>query len=158
MLFMVLMMGSLSVWTFSLLCSFSLCFSGLIKGAGVLPNDSLNASVGTSVTFSTTLTAQEGEFILIDWKFKDSTIIYFNEEINITSGYEGRVNISMNTGSLELRNLAVNDSGQYRVIIFQRRQNSQEGATILNVYGELTMNLLGQTLFLGERSSQKHFE
>lgn len=122
----------------------------------MLPNDSLNASVGTSVTFSTTLTAQEGEFLLIDWKFKDSTIIYFNEETNITSGYEGRVNISMNTGSLELRNLAVNDSGQYRVIILPRGQPSREGATILNVYGELF--LLGQTLFLGEMSSKKPCE
>lgn len=99
----------------------------------MLPYDSLNASVGMSVTFSTTLT---GEFVLIDWKFKDSTIIHFNEEITIASGYEGKVNISMNTGALELRNLAVNDSGQYRVIITPRKQSSQEGAATLNVYGE----------------------
>lgn len=134
---MALMISGLSVWTFSLLCSsFSLCFSGLIKGEGVLPNDSLNASVGMSVNFSTTLTAQEAPFTVIDWKFKDATIIYFNELIEITPGYEGKVNISMSTGSLELRNLTVNDSGRYRLIITPRKQSSREGATTLNVYGE----------------------
>lgn len=110
----------------------------------MLPNDSLNASVGMSVTLSTTLTAQQAPFTIIDWKFKDTTIIYFNEEINITPGYEGKVNISLNTGSLELRNLAVNDSGRYRVIITPRKQPSLEGATTLNVYGEQTLNLSGQ--------------
>lgn len=101
----------------------------------MLPNDSLNTSVGASVTFSTTFTAQDGPFILIDWKFKGSTIIYFNEVIQITPGYEGKVNISMSTGSLELRHLAVNDSGPYRVIITPRQQSAREGATTLNVYG-----------------------
>lgn len=102
----------------------------------MLPNDSLNASVGTSVNFSTTLTAQEAPFILIDWKFKGSTIIFYNEVTEVAPGYEGRVNISISTGSLELRNLTVRDSGQYRVIIIPRAQPSQEGTTTLNVYGE----------------------
>lgn len=102
----------------------------------MLPHDSLNASVGMSVTFSTTLTAQEAPFSLIDWKFNGTTIIYFNEVINTTPGYEGKVNISMDTGSLELRNLTVNDSGKYRVIIAPKQQSPREGATTLNVYGE----------------------
>lgn len=102
----------------------------------MLPNDSLNASVGMSVTFSTTLTAQEAPFTVIDWKFKDTTIIYFNEAIVVTPEYKDKANITMNTGSLELRDLTVNDSGQYRVIITPRKQSSREGATTLNVYGE----------------------
>lgn len=101
----------------------------------MLPNDSLNASLGMTVTFTTTVTAQEAPFILIDWKFNDETIIYFNDIINIQPGYKDKANISMYTGSLELRNLAVNDSGRYRVIITQRGQSSQEGTTTLNVYG-----------------------
>eukprot|EP00066_Takifugu_rubripes_P014985 XP_011604251.1 PREDICTED: carcinoembryonic antigen-related cell adhesion molecule 8-like isoform X1 [Takifugu rubripes] len=118
----------------ALFCIIPVAFTGLIKGEGVLPHDSLNASVGMSVTFSTTLTAQEGPFILIEWKFNGTKIIYFNEVINTTPGYEGKVNISMDTGSLELRNLTVNDSGQYMVIILPKQQSTQIGTTTLNVY------------------------
>lgn len=102
----------------------------------MLPYDSLNTSVGMSVNFSTTLTAQEAPFTVIDWKFKGTTIIYFNEVMATTPGYEGRVNISMDTGSLVLRKLTVNDSGQYSLIITPRKQPSQEGTATLNVYGE----------------------
>lgn len=101
----------------------------------MLPNDSLNASSGASVTFSTTLPPQEAAFTLIDWKFNDKTIIFFNEITQTKPGYEDKVNISLSTGALELRNLAVNDSGQYRVIIIPRKQSSQEGVTTLYVYG-----------------------
>ncbi|XP_056902037.1 carcinoembryonic antigen-related cell adhesion molecule 6-like isoform X2 [Takifugu flavidus] len=118
----------------ALFCIIPVAFTGLIKGEGVLPHDSLNASVGMSVTFSTTVTPQEAPFSIIDWKFNGTTIIFFNEVINTTPGYEGKVNISMDTASLELRNLTVNDSGQYSVIIVPRQQSAREGATTLNVY------------------------
>lgn len=98
----------------------------------MLPDDSLNATLGASVTFSTT---QTGPFTVIDWKFNGQTIIFFNEMIQITPGYENKVNVSLSTGAMELRNLLVNDSGQYRVIITPRQQSSQEGAITLNVYG-----------------------
>lgn len=113
----------------------SLCFSDVIKGEGVLPNDSLNASSGASVTFSTTLPPQEAPFTLIDWRFNEKTIIFFNDITVIGPGYEGRVNLSLFNGALELRNLTVNDSGQYRVIITPKQQAAQEGTTRLNVYG-----------------------
>lgn len=99
----------------------------------MLPYDSLNASLGATVTFSTTLPPQE--FAVIDWKFNDKTIVFFNNIIQITPGYEDKVNISLSIGSLELRNLTVNDSGQYRVIVSPRNQSTQEGAATLNVYG-----------------------
>uniref|UniRef100_H3BWM4 Ig-like domain-containing protein n=1 Tax=Tetraodon nigroviridis TaxID=99883 RepID=H3BWM4_TETNG len=47
--------------------------------------------------------------------------------------YENRANISA-SGSLELRNLTVGDSGQYTVIISPRQQPTQQGAATLNVY------------------------
>lgn len=111
------------------------CFSGVIKGEGVLPDDSLNATLGASVTFSTTVPPQAAPFALIDWKFNDKTIIFFNENIQITPGYEDKVNVSLSTGALELTDLLLNDSGRYRVIITPRQQSSQEGAITLNVYG-----------------------
>lgn len=101
----------------------------------MLPDDSLNASLGASVMFSTTVPPQGPPLTLIDWKFNGKTIIFFNEIIMITPGYEDKANISLLTGALELRNLTVNDSGQYRVIITPRQQPSQEGAATLNVYG-----------------------
>lgn len=101
----------------------------------MLPNDSLNASLGASITFSPTLPPQEVPFLLIDWKFNGKTIIFFNVMTTITPGYEDKANISLSTGSLELRNLALNDSGQYRVIISSKQQPTQEGAATLNVYG-----------------------
>lgn len=101
----------------------------------MLPDDSLNATLGASVTFSTTIPPQTAPFTLIDWKFKDQTIIFFNENIQITPGYEDKVNVSLSTGAMELRNLFVNDSGQYRVIVTPRQQSSQEGAITLNIYG-----------------------
>lgn len=101
----------------------------------MLPNDSLNASSGASVTLSTTLPPQEAPFTLIEWKFNDKTIIFFNVITQTEPGYEDKVNISLSTGALELRNLAINDSGQYRVIIIPGKQSSQEGATTLYVYG-----------------------
>lgn len=111
-------------------------FSGVIRGEGVLTNDSLNATLGASVTFSTTFPPQEEPFTLIDWRFNDKTIILFNEITYIEPGYEDKANLSFSTGSLELRNLTVGDSGQYKVIISPKRQPAQEGAATLNVYGE----------------------
>lgn len=101
----------------------------------MLPHDSLNATLGASVTFSTTIPQQEEPFTLIDWKFNGKTIIFFNEKIEITPGYEDKANISLSTGAMELRNLSVNDGGQYRVIITPRLQPALEGTTTLNVYG-----------------------
>lgn len=125
----------------------SLCFSGVIKGEGVLPDDSLNATLGASVTFSTTILPQTAPFTLIDWKFNGRTIIVFNEIVIITPGYEDKVNVSLSTGAMELRNLFLNDSGQYRVIITPRQQSSQEGAITLNVYGGWTWHVLQLLLF-----------
>lgn len=101
----------------------------------MLPDDSLNATLGASVTFSTTVPPQAAPLKLIDWKFIDRTIIFFNEIIQISPGYEDKVNVSLSNGAMELRNLFVNDSGRYRVIITPNQQSSQEGAITLNVYG-----------------------
>lgn len=112
----------------------SAVFPGLVKG-GVLPHDFLTATFGGSVTFATTFTPQEDQFIIIDWKLNGTTIIFYNEGLQPQPGYEDRANISLSTGALELRSLALNDSGQYRVILTMRGQPSEEGATTLNVYG-----------------------
>lgn len=112
----------------------------------MLPNDSLNASSGASVTFSTSFPPQQTSFTTIDWKFERKTIIFFNEITKPGPGYEDRANISLSTGSLELRNLSVNDSGQYSVVISPRQQASQEGSATLNVYGEYTAHVVSTVI------------
>ncbi|XP_044064756.1 carcinoembryonic antigen-related cell adhesion molecule 5-like isoform X1 [Siniperca chuatsi] len=117
-----------------LLCIVSVAFTGLTKGAGVLPDGPLNATVGQTVTFITTLTPPEKPFVTMGWKFGDRDIITFNG-VNITAPeYEGRITLFMSTAFLELRNLTLNDSGEYRVNIFPQGEHSKDGSTRLEVY------------------------
>ncbi|GLD72044.1 carcinoembryonic antigen-related cell adhesion molecule 5-like protein [Lates japonicus] len=80
----------------------SATFAGLSEGAGVLPADSLNAVVGGTVMFTTTLNPSATQFV--------------------------------STGSLEVRNLAVSDSGEYRVSIIPAVGGVLSGHTRLKIY------------------------
>ncbi|XP_054483456.1 carcinoembryonic antigen-related cell adhesion molecule 6-like [Anoplopoma fimbria] len=106
--------------------------SGLTEAAGVLP-DTLNAAVGDKVMFTTTLSPTVTPFQRVHWKFGNKNIIYFNVN-NITgTEYEGRVTLFMSTGSLELRDLTPEDSGEYSVIITSVGAVPIEGNTRLEV-------------------------
>ncbi|XP_049902629.1 carcinoembryonic antigen-related cell adhesion molecule 5-like [Epinephelus moara] len=106
--------------------------SGLTKGAGVLP-DVLNAAVGEMVMFNTTLTPPEKPFLSVGWTFDGKNIITFSGVNSTAPEYEGRITLFMSTGSLELRNVALNDSGVYRVSIFPSGEPQKTGDTRLNV-------------------------
>uniref|UniRef100_A0AAQ4P549 Immunoglobulin domain-containing protein n=1 Tax=Gasterosteus aculeatus aculeatus TaxID=481459 RepID=A0AAQ4P549_GASAC len=108
---------------------------GLIKGAGVLPDGPLNAAVGETVMFNPTLTSSETLFY-VSWIFGDNIIIQYNTygPNNTDPEYEGRIFIS--NGSLELRNVTSNDSGQYSVIIVRDGGKIAVGVTELDVNGE----------------------
>ncbi|KAI9518012.1 hypothetical protein NQZ68_042004 [Dissostichus eleginoides] len=107
--------------------------SGLTEGAGVLPDDLLNAAVGGKVMFTTTLTPGT-TFLSVNWKFGAKEIFTFFESNLTEPEYEGRITFFMSTGSLELRNLALTDSGEYSVTILITRAGSQTGITRLDVY------------------------
>ncbi|XP_068568956.1 carcinoembryonic antigen-related cell adhesion molecule 5-like [Cebidichthys violaceus] len=108
--------------------------SGLTKGAGVLPDSHLNKAVGETVMFSTTLTPSETPFQSVTWKFGGKDIIYFNVNNFTEPEYEGRITFFISTGSLELRNLAHNDSGEYNVSISIAGEPPKEGNTRLDVH------------------------
>ncbi|KAK1895499.1 Carcinoembryonic antigen-related cell adhesion molecule 1 [Dissostichus eleginoides] len=112
----------------------SLCLSpGLTEGAGLLQDDLLNAAVGGKVMFTTTLTPGT-TFVVVNWKFGAKEIFTFFESNRTAPEYEGRITFFMSTGSLELRNLALTDSGEYSVTILITEAGSQTGITRLDVY------------------------
>uniref|UniRef100_A0A667ZQY2 Ig-like domain-containing protein n=1 Tax=Myripristis murdjan TaxID=586833 RepID=A0A667ZQY2_9TELE len=104
----------------ALFANLKLCPPGLSHGAGVLP-DNLNGAVGGSVFFTTTVTPSENPFLVVTWSFSngsvDRNIITSTSSDVIGSGYENRITFDRSTGSLELRHLTMDDTGEYRIAI-----------------------------------------
>uniref|UniRef100_A0A3P9AXP2 Ig-like domain-containing protein n=1 Tax=Maylandia zebra TaxID=106582 RepID=A0A3P9AXP2_9CICH len=99
-----------------------------LVGIGVLPDDRLNAAVGGTMIFTTTMSPTEKPFSSVNWSFNVSTpIIVFviNAENIIGPEYEGRITFFPSTASLELRSLTLDDTGEYTV-------NAVHDGTILN--------------------------
>ncbi|XP_059194815.1 carcinoembryonic antigen-related cell adhesion molecule 5-like [Centropristis striata] len=123
-----------------LLCLVCVAFTGLTKGAGVLPDGPLNAAVGGTVMFTTTLTPHEHTIVTVSWIYGGIKPVFTFTGDNITEPeYEGRITFFMSTGSLELRNLTLSDSGVYSVSIILAGQPPQLGNTRLDVYDPVTV-------------------
>lgn len=102
----------------------------------MLPDGRLNAAVGETVMFTTTLTPTETPFLSLTWTCGTKNIITSNT-VNITgSEYEGRITLFPSTGSLELRSLTLSDAGDYSVVIVPAGEAAKIGRTTLAVYGE----------------------
>ncbi|XP_030014280.1 carcinoembryonic antigen-related cell adhesion molecule 1-like [Sphaeramia orbicularis] len=108
--------------------------SCLTKGADVLPDGPLNAAVGENVIFTTTLDPTPTPLLSIIWQFKGGVIItYTSAGTTPGPGYEDRVTIDTSTGSLELRNVSLNDGGVYTVTIVTQAGAALGGGKTLNV-------------------------
>ncbi|XP_027869409.1 carcinoembryonic antigen-related cell adhesion molecule 5-like isoform X2 [Xiphophorus couchianus] len=113
-------------------------FIGLSNGVGVLPDGPLIASVGGTVNFTTDLNPTETPFTFVNWQFDNGSkpqFIIISQSTGDTTApeYEGRLTLFRSTGSLELRDLKLSDSGEYTVTI-QDGMNQPIGRTTLNVY------------------------
>ncbi|XP_039475468.1 carcinoembryonic antigen-related cell adhesion molecule 6-like [Oreochromis aureus] len=112
--------------------------SGLTEGSGVLPDGPLNAAVGETVMFTTTLTPTETPFLTLAWTSGAKNIITSNT-VNITGPeYEGRITLFPSTGSLELRSLTLDDAGEYSVVIVPAGEAAEMGRTTLAVYEKVS--------------------
>ncbi|XP_030606639.1 carcinoembryonic antigen-related cell adhesion molecule 5-like [Archocentrus centrarchus] len=118
-----------------------LAFTGLTEGLGVLPGGPLNATVGESVMFTTTLTA-ETPFSVVIWSFNNSKTIITSTSSNVTDpDYEGRITLFSSSGSLELRDLALSDTGPYSVNIISAGE-AKVGSTTLMIYEKVSSVLV----------------
>lgn len=106
-------------------------------GEGILPTGPLSGAVAGTVKFTTTLRPPEKPFLSVSWRFNGVNIIS-STSINITDpGYAGRISLDRATGSLELRNLALEDSVEYTITITPDAGLPKQGRTNLTVYGGL---------------------
>ncbi|XP_076745764.1 cell adhesion molecule CEACAM1-like [Maylandia zebra] len=115
-------------------------FAVFTEGAGVLPDGPLNAAVGEKVMFTTTLTPTETQFLVVDWKLNLSKVIIISTNLANNTGpeYEGRITLFPSTGSLELRSLTLNDTGEYSVSITQADGTQQLGRTTLEIHEKVS--------------------
>ncbi|XP_054477776.1 carcinoembryonic antigen-related cell adhesion molecule 5-like [Anoplopoma fimbria] len=115
-----------------------LVLSGLCVGEGVLPPGPLSGAVAGKVKFTTTLRPPETPFLSVSWSFKGVNIIT-STSINITEpGHANRITMDRATGALELRNLVLEDSGDYTITIIPDGGLQKQGKTTLNVYAMIT--------------------
>ncbi|CAB1333911.1 unnamed protein product [Coregonus sp. 'balchen'] len=112
--------------------------SGFRSGAGVLPDGPLKGALGKSVTFTTTIDPPDLPFVTIAWIFNMSTTIISTRPLpgsdTIGSGYKDRIFLNRSSGSLDLRNLSQNDTGEYRLTITPAVGDLLTGDTTVKVY------------------------
>ncbi|XP_026173567.1 carcinoembryonic antigen-related cell adhesion molecule 18-like [Mastacembelus armatus] len=118
--------------------SLVLVLSGMCVGEGVLPAGPLSGAVAGTVKFTTILRPPETPFLSVSWSFRGVNIIT-STSINITDPtYTNRISLDRATGALELRNLVLEDSGQYTVTLIPDRGQQSQGTISLNVYVVIT--------------------
>ncbi|CAG6014930.1 unnamed protein product, partial [Menidia menidia] len=105
---------------------------------GILPPGPLSGAVAGTVKFTTTLSPPGRPFLSVSWSFNGTKIIT-STSINITEpGHTNRISLDRTTGSLELRQLVLGDSGDYTVTIIEDGGLQKQGKTTLNVYALIT--------------------
>lgn len=114
------------------------CVLELCAGQNILPPGPLSGAVADRVVFSTTLTPPASPFLSINWNFKGVNIITSTSSNIIDPGYASRITLDRSTGSLELRNLVLQDGGEYTLTITPDGGLQTQGRIVLNVYSTFT--------------------
>lgn len=119
-------------------------FTGLVSGTqlSLLPPGSRTRAVGGNMEF-TTIKPPSPPFQEITWRFQGSLVITrLSGSDTFGSGYSGRVHLDTLTGSLELQNLTLQDSGEYTVSIRPEGGAEFSGKTNLTVLRECLLYLI----------------
>ncbi|KAM8846146.1 cell adhesion molecule CEACAM6-like [Synchiropus picturatus] len=120
----------------------SVAYSGLSEADGVLP-DSLDAAVGGTVMFSTTLPLTETP-VNVEWSYRNKYFTSFNIIRSFPSynstipEYEGRITLFPSTGALELRDVLLTDTGFYSLTALMPSGYHVTGSTDLRVHVPIT--------------------
>ncbi|XP_028326267.1 carcinoembryonic antigen-related cell adhesion molecule 1-like [Gouania willdenowi] len=101
---------------------------------GILPLGSVSGAAAGTVKLITTIRPPVKPFLSVSWSFKGANIITSTSEDIIEPEYVNRISLDRSTGALELRNLVLEDSGEYTVNIIPDGGLQQQGETTLNVY------------------------
>ncbi|XP_036071850.1 carcinoembryonic antigen-related cell adhesion molecule 1-like [Oryzias melastigma] len=106
------------------------------EAAGILPDGPLNAPVGGSVMFTTFLTEADGPFDAVTWNFNATILIisYQSGSSLIPPAYQDRITFFPSTASLELKDLTLDDGGEYSVNVFPDRG----GIIKLDIYEKIS--------------------
>uniref|UniRef100_A0A8C8F4F1 Ig-like domain-containing protein n=1 Tax=Oncorhynchus tshawytscha TaxID=74940 RepID=A0A8C8F4F1_ONCTS len=126
----------------------------LCYGKGLLPADSMVGEVTHNVTF-TIVNPPSAPFRVVAWTANGTNVITSGggEADDIGTGYVGRITLNSTTGSLELRNLVLSDTGEYVVNIFAVGQPN-EGTATLRVYAPVSkMTITANNIDLVEFNS-----
>ncbi|XP_021479415.2 carcinoembryonic antigen-related cell adhesion molecule 1 isoform X2 [Oncorhynchus mykiss] len=134
----------------------SLCFHvvGLCYGKGLLPAESMVGEVTHNVTF-TIVNPPNAAFRTVAWTANGTNVITSGGGTAdaIGTGYVGRITLNSTTGSLELRNLVLSDTGEYAVSI-STIGKPDEGTTTLRVYAPVSkMTITANNIDLVEFNS-----
>ena len=122
-------------------------YLGVCVGQSILPPGPLSGAVADSVKFSTNVQPPENPFISVSWSFKGVNIITSTSASdNPGPGYANRISLERATGGLELRNLVLEDGGDYTVTIVPADGPQKQGETTLNVYSESSLVVMLQYL------------
>ncbi|KAJ8354758.1 hypothetical protein SKAU_G00223250 [Synaphobranchus kaupii] len=114
------------------------------SGQNVRPPGSINGEVGGTVAFTTTISPTGPELSTIVWKCKRVseeyvTVIGSGSGVSVPGpGYQGSVSLNRVTGSLELRELTLRDTGVYSVTLTSSTGTTYIEETTLNVYEKIS--------------------
>ncbi|XP_030641489.1 carcinoembryonic antigen-related cell adhesion molecule 5-like [Chanos chanos] len=131
--------------------------TGLCQGqGGLFPPGPVYGTAGENVLFTSTITPSSTPLLALSWTFNGvNNIIRYDSSGNTTGpAYRDRVSVNIYTGTLQLRDLTLDDSGSYQLVTVTTDGVIQQDQTTLDVFERISgVSLTGPTESLIEDQS-----